>query len=240
MSNERIPTGVPGFDPILGGGLIGQSLYLIKGAPGTGKTTLGLQFLLEGARRGEKCLYLGLSETRGQLDALAKSYGWSLEGIEIHDMRRRGPSDDKRGSYTVFSPSEVELEEISQEILEQVDRVQPARLVLDSLSEIRLLAEDPFRYRRELLGLSDQISGKACTGLLIDLEAGGDQGAVAETLVSGVVLLEQLSPEYGGDRRRIRVRKLRASRSIGGYHDLAIGEGGVRIFPRLVASEHRA
>jgi circadian clock protein KaiC len=240
MSSDRIQTGVPGLDSILGGGLIGQSLYLVKGAPGTGKTTIGLQFLIEGAKRGEKVLYLGLSETRGQLDALAKSFGWSLDGIEIHNMRRRGESDDKRSSYTVFSPSEVELEEISRELLEQMDRVQPARLVLDSLSEIRLLAEDPFRYRRELLVLGDQIVGRGCTGLLLDVEAEGNQGAVAETLVSGVLVLEQLSPEYGGDRRRLRVRKLRASRSVGGYHDLAIGEGGVQIFPRLVASNYRA
>lgn len=241
MSAERLQTGVPGLDLVLGGGLIEKSLYLVKGAPGTGKTTIGLQFLIEGAKRGEKCLYLGLSETRGQLDAVAKSYGWSLEGIEIHDMRRRGETDDeKRSSYTVFSPSEVELEHISQEILEQVERVQPARLVLDSLSEIRLLAEDPFRYRRELLVLSDQISGKDCTGLLIDVEAEGNQGVVAETLVSGVVVLDQLSPEYGGERRRLRVRKLRASSSVGGYHDMKIGDGGVTVFPRLVAATHRA
>lgn len=237
---ERVQTGVPGLDSVLDGGLVGDSLYLLKGAPGTGKTTIGLQFLLEGAKRGEKCLYLGLSETRGQLDSLATSFGWQLDGIEIHDMRRRGESDDKRSAYTVFSPSEVELEEISREILEQVDRVRPVRLVLDSLSEIRLLADDSFRYRRELLAMSDQISARRCTGLLLDVESEGEQGAVAETLVSGVVVLDQLSPEYGGDRRRLRVRKLRASRSIGGYHDFVIGDGGVRVFPRLVASDHRA
>jgi len=240
MSDERIPTGVPGLDSVLGGGLMPHALYLLKGAPGTGKTTMGLQFLVEGAKRGEKGLYLGLSETRGQLDSLAKSFGWSLEGVEIHNMRRREEGEDQRRVYTVFSPSEVELEEISREILEQVDRVQPTRLVLDSLSEIRLLAEDPFRYRRELLALSDQIGSRRCTGWLIDVETGGDQGVVAETLVSGVVILEQLSPEYGGDRRRLRVRKLRASRSIGGYHDMAIGTQGVAVFPRLVAAAHRS
>jgi circadian clock protein KaiC len=240
MTGERIPTGVPGLDSVLDGGWVGDSLYLLKGAPGTGKTTIGLQFLLEGARRREKCLYLGLSETRGQLDSLATSFGWRLDGIDVHNMRRRGESDDKRRSYAVFSPSEVELEEISRELLEQVDRVKPARLVLDSLSEIRLLADDPFRYRREILALSDQITARRCTGLLLDVDSPGDQGAVAETLVSGVVVLDQLSPEYGGDRRRLRVRKLRASRSMGGYHDFAIGEGGVRVFPRLVASAHRA
>lgn len=237
---ERLRTGVPGLDPILGGGLLPDALYLLKGAPGTGKTTIGLQFLIEGAKRGERCLYLGLSETRGQLGALATSFGWSLDGIEIHDMRRRGESDEKRAAYTVFNPSEVELQEIAQEIMEQVDRVQPARLVLDSLSEIRLLAEDPFRYRREILSLSDQITQRQCTGLLLDVEAEGNQGVVAETLVNGVITLDQLSPEYGGERRRIRVRKLRASRSIGGYHDMAIAEDGVQIFPRLVAAGHRA
>jgi circadian clock protein KaiC len=240
MSNERLHTGVPGLDAIVGGGLIPEALYLVKGAPGTGKTTLALQFLVEGAKRGEKCLYLGLSETRGQLGDLATSYGWSLDGIEIHDMRRRGEIDEKRGAYTVFSPSEVELEEISREILEHVDRVRPTRLVLDSLSEIRLLAEDPFRYRRELLTLGDKITHRGCTGLLIDVDAEGVQGAVAETLVNGVLVLDQLSPEYGGERRRIRVRKLRASASVGGYHDVAIGKDGVQIFPRLVASSHRA
>jgi circadian clock protein KaiC len=240
MSGERLRTGVPGFDPIVGGGLVPDALYLVKGAPGTGKTTIGLQFLIEGAKHGERCLYLGLSETRGQLGALATSFGWSLDGIELHDMRRRGAAAEKRAAYTVFSPSEVELEDIAREILEQVDRIQPKRLVLDSLSEIRLLAEDPFRYRREILTLSDQITERRCTGLLIDVEAEGNQGAIAETLVSGVFALDQLSPQYGGERRRIRVRKLRASASVGGYHDMVIAEGGVQIFPRLVASSHRA
>lgn len=240
MSGERLNTGVPGLDPIIGGGFIRDALYLVKGAPGTGKTTIGLQFLIEGARRGEKCLYLGLSETRGQLNGIASSFGWSLDGIEIHDMRRRGENDQKRAAYTVFTPSEVELDEIAREILEQVDRVQPTRLVLDSLSEIRLLAEDAFRYRREVLTLSDQITRRRCTGLLIDVEAEGNRSALADTLVNGVLVVEQLSPEYGGDRRRLRVRKLRASSSIGGYHDMVLDSEGVRVFPRLVAASYRA
>lgn len=240
MSDPRIPTGVPGLDTILDGGLIPKNLYLIKGAPGTGKTTLSLQFLVEGARRGEKCLYLGLSETRGQLTAVASSYGWSLDGIDIHEMRRRGDAAGQRQGYTVFSPSEVELEEISREILEQVERTQPARLVLDSLSEIRLLAEDAFRYRRELLTLSDQMVGRPVTGLLIDVDSNDAGGLVAETLVSGLIHLEQLAPAYGGQRRRLRVRKLRASRSIAGFHDFAIGDNGVEVYPRLVAAAHRS
>ncbi|HZZ83863.1 MAG TPA: ATPase domain-containing protein [Anaeromyxobacteraceae bacterium] len=240
MTDERLPSGVPGLDHILGGGLVPNALYLVKGAPGTGKTTIGLQFLMEGARRGERCLYLGLSETRGQIGTIARSFGWNIEGIEIHDMRRGGESSERPSSYTVFSPSEVELEEIAREVMEQVERVNPARLVLDSLSEIRLVSEHPFRYRRELLTLSDWITERACTGLLLDVEAEGDAGVVAETLTSGVLELEQLSPEYGGERRRIQVRKLRAAASIGGYHDMCVGEGGVEVFPRLVAATDRA
>jgi circadian clock protein KaiC len=240
MTDERVRTGVPGLDPILGGGLIRSNLYLLRGSPGTGKTTFGLQFLVEGARRGERCLYLGLSETRGQLGAVAEAYGWSLDGIDIHEMRRRGDPSDRRNGYTVFSPSEVELEEISRELLEQVDKVRPARLVLDSLSEIRLLAEDAFRYRRELLNLGDRIGGRTATAILIDVETADPGGQVAETLVSGVIQLDQLAPPYGGERRRLRVRKMRASRSIGGFHDFTIRDTGIEVYPRLVAATHRS
>ena len=216
-NSERVPTGVAGLDEIVGGGLPSRGLYLLKGQPGTGKTTMGLQFLLEGARRGERCLYLCLAETTGQLTSIAEAFGWELDGVEVHEMRRRGGTgaDAERTRYTVFSPSEVELEEISRELLEQLDKTQPARLVLDSLSEIRMLAEEPSRYRRELLALSDQIAARNCTGLLIDVETEGSEASVAETLASGVIHLEHLSPAYGGARRRLRLRKLRASQSVG-------------------------
>ena len=240
MSADRIATGVPGLDAIIGGGLRANSLYLLKGAPGAGKTTIAIQFLVEGARLGERCLYISLSETRGQVAELADSFGWDLADLAIHDMRRRGRHQDEGEAYTVFNPAEVELEEISREILEQVDRVRPARLVIDSLSEIRLLAGDAFRYRRELLTLSDRLVERGCTGWLIDVDAPGESNLVAETLASGVIVLEQLPPEYGGERRRLRVRKVRATESLGGYHDFAIGRGGVTVFPRLVASTHRA
>ncbi|MFW5878797.1 MAG: ATPase domain-containing protein [Myxococcota bacterium] len=239
MHEDRIQTGVPGLDQLLGGGLLARNLYLIKGAPGSGKTTLALQFLVEGARQGEKALYVGLSETRGQIGVVAQAFGWSLDGVEVHEMRRRkGPGDEK--SYSVFSPSEVELEEISGEILEQVEKVAPDRLVLDSLSEIRLLAQDPFRYRREVLTLSDRISDRIGAGLLIDVDTQEPGGLVAETLVSGVIELQQFAPAYGGERRQVRVRKMRASRSLGGYHDFSIGDHGIEIYPRLVAAAHRS
>lgn len=240
-TDQRVQTGVPGLDEIVGGGLPARALYLLKGSPGTGKTTMGLQFLVEGAQRGEKCLYLCLAETRGQLTGIAAAYGWTLDGVEVHEMRRRGAGGEgDRAGYTVFSPSEVELEEISRELLEQFERVKPTRLVLDSLSEIRLLAEDASRYRRELLALSDEIASRPCTGWLIDVETEGSEASVAETLVSGVVHLEHLSPAYGGERRRLRVRKLRGSKSIGGYHDFVIGDRGIEVYPRLVAAEHRS
>lgn len=214
-------------------------MYLLKGAPGSGKTTIALQFLVEGVRANERCLYISLSETRGQVATLAESFGWDIAGVEIHDMRRGGERHQGRGAYTVFSPSEVELEEIAREILEQVDRVRPSRLVIDSLSEIRLLASDPFRYRRELLALNDELLERGCTGWLIDVETQDVSNIVSETLVSGVIALEQLSPQYGGERRRLLVRKLRASAAVGGYHDFVIAPSGVKVFPRLVASTFR-
>jgi circadian clock protein KaiC len=239
---DRVRTGVHGLDEVLGGGLPPGGAYLIKGQPGTGKTTLGLQFLVEGAQQGETCLYLCLAETRGQLIGIAKAYGLSLEGVEVHEMRRRGGSTDNapRSAYTVFRPSEVELEEIANELFDVVDRVKPARLVVDSLSEIRLLAEDAARYRHELLTLCDYLGARACTAMLIDVEGEVSDASVAETLVSGVVHLEQLAPAYGGDRRRLRIGKLRAAGSVGGYHDFVIREQGLEAYPRLVAAPHRA
>lgn len=240
-THKRVSTGVPGLDRILDGGLPPGGLYLLKGQSGTGKTTLGLHFLLAGARRGERCLYLCLAETTGQLKAIAAAFGWTLDGIEVHEMRHRRGTDGEaeHGGYTVFRPSEVELAEISRELLERVESFRPTRLVLDSLSEIRLLSEDPARYRRELLALSDRITHRDCTGWLIDVEDDSGGAKVAETLTSGVLHLERLSPSYGGERRRLRVCKLRASRSVGGYHDFRIGDRGLEVYPRLVAAPHR-
>jgi circadian clock protein KaiC len=236
----RVQTGVPGLDQIMAGGLPSSAPYLLRGQPGTGKTTMGLQFLVEGARRGETCLYLCLAETRGQLTGIAEAYGLRLDGVEIHEMRHRGEDQVDRAGYTVFNPAEVELEEVSRELFDHLERIRPARMVLDSLSEIRLLSQDPFRFRRVLLSLCDRVARLGCTALLIDVEESGNDVSVTETLVSGVVHLEQLSPAYGGARRRLQIRKLRASKSVGGYHDFAIGEKGVEVFARLVAAPHRS
>jgi len=239
---ERVKTGVQGLDEILDGGLPAGGNYLLLGQPGTGKTTIGMQFLLEGARHGEKCLYLSMAETHGQIQATAKSFGWTLDGIDIHDLRRRGRSmsDQDRERYTVFSPSEVELEEIFREFREHIGTWQPTRLVIDSLAELRMLAEEPAQYRRELLGLAEHLGGQRCTSWLIDVVTSAGDMSPVETIASGVLLLEHLLPAYGGDRRRLHLRKLRASKSLGGYHDFSVQDNGVEVYPRLVTASHRA
>ena len=229
-----------GLDAILGGGLPIDRLYLLEGDPGTGKTTLALQFLLDGVRRGEAALYVTLSETTDELQAVADSHGWSLDGITIHELT---PNDmlSPDAQYTVFHPSEVELTDTMNVVFQTLDRVRPRRAVFDSLSEMRLLARDPLRYRRQILAIKQFFIGRQCTVLLLDdrtAEGGGD--LQLQSLAHGVIRLEQLSPEYGGSRRRLRVMKLRGVEIRGGYHDFAIKRGGLEIYPRLVAAEHHA
>jgi circadian clock protein KaiC len=231
-----IGTGVAGLDGILCGGLPPGRMYLIEGDPGTGKTTLALQFLLEGARRGEGGLYVTLSETEGELEQVASSHRWSLDPISICDLSaaREVTADSQ---YTFFHPSEVELAETTRTVLDRVERTSPVRVVFDSLSEMRLLARDPLKYRRQVLALKQFFAGRDCTVLLLDdrtSEAGDRQ---LESLAHGVIRLEIASPEYGEDRRRLRVSKLRGVKYRGGFHDFAIEKGGLRIFPRLAAPE---
>ena len=238
MRREVAPTGVPGLDDVLGGGLPKHRIYLVMGDPGVGKTTLGLHFLREGLARGERVLYIGLSETRDEIEDVAHSHGWSLDGIEIFEYSAASRLDDDEET-TLFHPSEIELGEATRTMIREVERVQPQRVVIDSLAEVRLLAQSPLRYRRQILALKEYFTGKKATMLLLDDKdvAAGDMQLL--TLAHGVLLLEQLSPLYGSERRRIRVQKLRGVKYRGGYHDMTIRTGGIEVYPRLVAAEHR-
>jgi circadian clock protein KaiC len=238
-SITRTRTGIPGIDDILNGGLIADRLYLVEGDPGAGKTTLALQFLLEGMKLGEKCLYIALSETKDELCAGAESHGWSLDGIEILELAATEKDLLVDTQVTMYSPSEVELSETTKTVLEVFERLQPKRVVFDSLSELRLLAQSSLRYRRQILALKQFFTGKACTVLLLDDGTSEGPDLQLQSIAHGVITLEQLSPDYGAERRRIRVLKLRGSAYRGGYHDFIINEHGVVAFPRLVSAEHR-
>jgi circadian clock protein KaiC len=232
-------TGIAGLDDILCGGLTPYRLYLIEGVPGSGKTTLAMQYLREGVRNGEQVLYVTLSETEEELRAMARSHDWQLDGITIRELVPPEESLQPAEQYTMFHPAEVELSETTRTILTDVERLKPTRLVFDSLSELRLLAGDPLRYRRQLLALKQFFRGRRCTVLLLDDLTSAGRDLQVQSIAHGVIVLEQLLPEYGADRRRMRVLKHRGRRFRGGYHDYLIGQGGLQVFPRLVAAEHR-
>jgi circadian clock protein KaiC len=237
--SDSSPTGIQGLDDILRGGLTPSRLYLIEGVPGSGKTTLAMQYLMEGARRGEPVLYVTLSETEEELRAMAESHGWNLDGITIRELVPPEEALQPAEQYTMFHPAEVELSETTRTILTDVERLKPTRLVFDSLSELRLLAGDPLRYRRQLLALKQFFRGRRCTVLLLDDLTSAGRDLQVQSIAHGVVVLEQLLPEYGADRRRLRVLKHRGRSFRGGYHDYLIQGGGLHVFPRLIAAEHR-
>jgi circadian clock protein KaiC len=238
VDSTRIPTGVTGLDEVLNGGLPPRRLYLIQGAPGCGKTTLALQFLLTGARAGEKVLYISLSETREEIEEVALSHGWPLEAIEIVELSAIDEQLAAHAQNTLFHAAEVELTETTNFLLAAVDRVKPTRVVFDSLSELRLLSGTPLRYRRQILAFKQYFAGRNCTTLLLDDNTTEGADAHVLSLAHGVITLEQLAPEYGGTRRRLNVRKVRGITYRGGNHDFVIEKGGLNIFPRLVALEH--
>lgn len=234
-----VGTGIDGLDTILDGGLTPHRLYLIEGVPGSGKTTLALQFLMQGVDNGETALYVTLSETEDELREVAESHGWNLDGVHIHELVTAQERLDPESQYTMFHPSEVELGDTTKRILAEVERLKPQRVVFDSLAELRLLAGSALRYRRQVLALKQYFVGRGCTVLLLDDSAVTEYGLHVHTIVHGVVSLSQRNPEYGGDRRRLRVSKFRGRSFSGGYHDYEIQAGGLRLFPRLVAADHR-
>lgn len=238
-SESLIPTGIAGLDQILHGGLTPNRVYLVEGDPGAGKTTLGLRFLIEGAAKGEQGLYVTLSETREELVDVAESHGFSLDGIEVCELVASEDALKPEAQYTIFQPSEIELGETVASVLETVERLKPLRLVFDSLSEVRLLAQNPLRYRRHILGLKQFFAGRGCTVLLLDDCTSELQDLQLHSIAHGVITLEQVAPEYGRARRRLRIMKMRGRDYVGGYHDFEIQRGGLRVFPRLVAADYR-
>lgn len=237
---DRISTGNSGLDTILHGGLPPNRLYLVEGAPGSGKTTLSLQFLLEGRSRGESTLYITLSETSEELRVVAESHGWSLDGVALFELASADAVLGAGRDQSILHSWEMELGGTIQLIKEEVERVKPRRVVFDSLSEMRLLAQDPLRYRRQLLFLKQFFAGLSTTVILVDDLTGsnGERDNHLHSLCHGVVTLERLTLEFGAARRRMQVQKLRGVDFVAGYHDMIIRRGGLDIFPRLIAADH--
>ena len=231
--------GIEGLDDVLGGGLERSRTFLAEGSPGTGKTTVSMQFLITGAQHGERCLYVTLSETEDELRSTSAAHGWDLTGVDIYELiPPENLLDDEQQQSLLYS-SDLELGETTRRIFEAFERVRPQRVVIDSLSEIRLLAQSSLRYRRQILALKHYFARSGATVLMLDdLTTDGDDQTV-HSVAHGVIRLEELSPEYGGERRRLRVIKYRGRSFRGGYHDIKIVRGGVCVYPRLVAAEHR-
>ncbi|RZA20031.1 MAG: circadian clock protein KaiC [Proteobacteria bacterium] len=236
--NNTASTGISGLDTILMGGLPSSRFILLEGAPGTGKTTLAIQFLLDGARKGESGLYITLSETKEELNGVAASHGWDLSKITLFDLEASDEDGLPDGQYTFFHPSEVELGQTTQSLIDEFERIQPKRVVFDSLSEMRLLARDPLKYRRQVLSLKQYFTRRSASVMVLDDLTSSDSDLQPQSIAHGVISLEKSSPDYGTDRRRLIITKMRGVGFIGGYHDYVIEKGGIRVFPRLIANKH--
>lgn len=235
---ERAKTGVPGLDDILGGGLPAGHLYLVQGDPGSGKTTLGLQFLMEGANNGESTLYITLSESKDELNGVARSHGWDISHIPILEMIPEEEEVNREAQYTVFHPSEVELADTTSAVLKKVHELKPKRLIFDSLAELQMLAREPLRYRRHILGLKKFFSTVNCTVILLDDRTTAKVDLQIQSIAHGVITMEGLQRDFGIRRRRLEIKKLRGVKYREGYHDYVIQTGGLDVYPRLIASEH--
>ena len=237
--SKNASTGITGLDDVLGGGgLPRDRIYLVQGDPGVGKTTVGMQFLQAGVKNKERCLYIALSETKAEIDSVVSSHGWSLDGIDVIELSALEQTASLEAENTLFEPSEVELHETTRRVLAEVERIAPERVVFDSLSELRLLAQSALRYRRQILALKQYFANKQITVLLLDDRTSEPGDQQLQSLAHGVITLEQIAPVYGEDCRRMRIVKLRGRKFRGGYHDFVIRTGALHVFPRLVPAEH--
>lgn len=232
-TDPLVRTGVHGLDQILNGGMPANHLYLVDGSPGTGKTTLAMQFLLEGVKLGESGLYITLSESKEELVGVAASHGWSLDGVDVFELAAH-PANAIEEGYTIFHPAEVELQQTIDAVLDVVKELNPKRVVFDSLSEMRLLAREPLRFRRQILAIKQFFSSRESTVLLLDDKTAPEGDLQLHSLAHGVLLLEHVALEYGSERRRLQVTKIRGAKFRGGYHDFRIATGGLQVYPRIL------
>jgi circadian clock protein KaiC len=236
-NTNRLSSGIEELDHILGGGFPAGRLFLIEGAPGSGKTTLALQFLLAGAKNSEKGFYVTFSESEDEIRAVAESHGWTLDGVHLQELSTLGDRLKNEEQYTVFQPADVELSETVQRVVDDVRRLKPQRVVIDSLSEIRLVARDPLRYRRQILALKEILSECNCTVFFLEDYTVENPDLLLQSIAHGVVLLEKTQSEYGSVKRTLQITKLRAGPSLEGIHDFVIRHGGLQVFRRLTAGD---